>query len=126
MLYSRRIFFLIFCFLSFSQCFSQIFGGDPASVKWQQINTSYSRIIFPKGLDSVAKRITNIISFTRKPTQKTIGNQTGKINIVLQNETVISNGYVALGPFRSEFYLTPQQNSFEMGSIPWPDELSHT
>jgi hypothetical protein len=75
-------------------------------------------------MDSVASRITNIISFTAKPTQKTIGSLSKKINIVLQNQTVISNGYVSLGPFRSEFYLTPQQNSFEMGSIPWPDQLA--
>ena len=124
MRYSQRFLLLVIFAFCFSKSFSQIFGGDPASIKWQQINTSDSRVIFPKGLDSVASRITNIISFTRKPTTKTIGNHSGKINIVLQNQTVISNGYVALGPFRSEFYLTPQQNSFEMGSIPWPDELS--
>ncbi|MEO8822020.1 MAG: hypothetical protein ABI366_00500, partial [Ginsengibacter sp.] len=122
--YSLQSFFIIFCLLFSSRSFSQIFGGDPSSIKWRQINTSHSRVIFPAGLDSVATRISNIISFTAKPTQKTIGGQSKKINIVLKNQTVVSNGYVSLGPFRSEFYLTPQQNSFEMGSIPWPDELA--
>lgn len=107
-----------------SNAFSQVFGGDPASIKWKQINTSSSRVIFPKGLDSIATRITNIISFIKNPTQKTIGNQTKKINIVLQNQTTVSNAYVSLGPFRSEFFLTPDQNSFEMGSLPWPDQLT--
>lgn len=107
-----------------SNAFSQVFGGDPASIKWKQINTSSSRVIFAKGLDSVATRITNIISFIKNPTQKTIGNQTKKINIVLQNQTTVSNAYVSLGPFRSEFFLTPDQNSFEMGSLPWPDQLT--
>jgi hypothetical protein len=37
---------------------------------------------------------------------------------VLQNQTTISNAYVGLGPFRSEFFLTPAQNSFELGSLP--------
>jgi hypothetical protein len=106
------------------QGFSQVFGGDPSSIKWKQINTPDSRVIFPPGLDSVATRITNIISYIKTPTEKTIGNSSKKINIVLQNQTTVSNAYVSLGPFRSEFYLTPDQNSFEMGSLPWPDQLT--
>lgn len=124
MFFFRKIFLVFTIFLLTSGGYAQIFGGDPASVKWQQINTSSSRIIFPHGLDSVAERIANIISYIKYPTQKTIGNQSKKINIVLQNQTTVSNAYVALGPFRSEFYMTPDQNSFEMGSIPWPDQLA--
>ncbi len=124
MFYLRKFFLFIFLALICSNAFSQIFGGDPSSIKWKQINTSSSRVIFPAGMDSVARRITNIILFIRIPTQKTIGNQTKKINIVLQNQTTVSNAYVSLGPFRSEFFLTPDQNSFEMGSLPWPDQLT--
>jgi hypothetical protein len=124
MFYFRRIPILFFCTLLFNQSHAQIFGGDPPTIKWKQINTSSSRVIFPKGLDSVAQRITNIISFIKVPSEKTIGNQSKKINIVLQNQTTVSNAYVALGPFRSEFFLTPEQNSFKMGSIPWPDQLT--
>jgi hypothetical protein len=102
----------------------QIFGGNPPSEKWKQINTSASRVIFPQGQDSVANRITNIISFIRKPTQATIGNKFKKINIVLQNQTTITNGYVGLGPFRSEYFLTPSQNSFDLGSLVWHDQLT--
>ncbi len=124
MFYFRRILILFSCTLLFNRSHAQIFSGNPPSIKWKQINTSSSRVIFPKGLDSVAQRITSIISYIKIPTQKTIGNQSKKINIVLQKQTVVSNAYVALGPFRSEFYMTPQQNSFEMGSIPWPDQLT--
>jgi hypothetical protein len=112
--------FILFC----TQSFSQIFGGEAASTKWKQINTTNSRVIFPAGLDSVATRITNIITFTREPTEQTLGTKSKKINIVLHNHTTSANGYVALGPFRSEFYLTPSQNSFELGSLPWPDQLT--
>jgi hypothetical protein len=119
----KGFFFTFLLFFSFNG-FSQIFGGNPSSLKWKQINTSASRVIFPEGLDSVAKRITNIISFINEPTENTIGKKSKKINIVLQNQTTISNGYVGLGPFRSEFYLTPDQNSFSLGSLPWPDQLT--
>jgi len=120
----RRIFLLIVLSFIFSKGFSQVFGGDPPSVKWKQINTKDVRVIFPKGLDSEARRISNIISFIKVPTQRTIGNRNNKINIVLQNQTTVSNAYVSLGPFRSEFFMTADQNSFEMGSIPWPDQLT--
>ena len=124
MLYFRKFVLLILCSLIFSQSFSQVFGGDPPSIKWKQINTPLSRVIFPQGLDSVAGRITNIISFIKQPSTETIGNLSKKVNIVLQNQTTVSNAYVSLGPFRSEFFLTPEQNSFDMGSLPWPDQLT--
>jgi hypothetical protein len=104
--------------------YSQVFGGDPSSLKWKQINTPAARIIFPQGLDSVANRITNIISYIKYPTENTIGHKSRKINLVLQNQTTISNGYVNLGPFRSEFFLTPFQNPFDLGSLPWSDQLT--
>jgi hypothetical protein len=120
----RRITLVTIIVLFYFTGFSQIFGGNPPSLKWKQINTPASRVIFPAGLDSTATRITNIISFIKEPTGTTIGNKSKKINIVLQNQTTISNGYVALGPFRSEYFLTPFQNSFDLGSLPWPDQLT--
>ncbi|HXS56922.1 MAG TPA: hypothetical protein VN726_12415 [Hanamia sp.] len=120
---SKIVLLISIVFLT-SKGYSQVFGGDPSSLKWKQINTPAARIIFPKGLDSVANRITNIISSIKYPTENTIGHNTRKINLVLQNQTTISNGYVNLGPFRSEFLLTPYQNSFDLGSLPWPDQLT--
>ena len=115
--------FILLALFSFNG-FAQIFGGNQSSIKWKQINTPASRVIFPAGLDSVASRITNIISFIKEPTENTIGSRSKKINLVLQNQTTISNAYVGLGPFRSEFFMTPNQNSFDLGSLPWPDQLT--
>ena len=100
---------------------AQALGGDPAGIKWNSINAPESRIIFAKGLDSVAGRVSNII--------QTIGSdyalpRAKKLNIVLRHQTVNSNGYVSLGPYRSEFFLTPPQNSFSNGSLPWADQLA--
>src|SRR5204863_6534234 len=47
-----------------------------------------------------------------------------KINIVLQDQTTVANGYVGMGPFRSEFFLTPVPNNFQEGSIGWTDQLA--
>jgi hypothetical protein len=119
--------FAAILFLSISFCCevkAQTFGGNPPSIKWQQINTPAARVIFPRGMDSSASRVANIITFMNRDIAPTIGSRQKKINIVLQNQTTISNGYVGLAPFRSEYYLTPDQNSFELGSLPWADQLA--
>lgn len=103
---------------------AQIFGGTSPAIKWKQINIPEARIIFPAGLDSTANRIAEDIHFTAKPTRLTIGPKMKKVDIVLRNTGLASNGYVGLGPFRSEFYLTPPPNPFELGSTPWADLLA--
>lgn len=103
---------------------AQEFGGNPPSLKWKQINTPVSKVIFPAGLEPQATRVADITLFLNKATAPTIGDQTRKIDIVLQNQSVLSNGYVQLGPWRSEFFLTPLQNSLRLGSLAWVDQLA--
>ncbi|MEP6746853.1 MAG: hypothetical protein ABJB86_03955 [Bacteroidota bacterium] len=103
---------------------AQRFGGNPPSVKWQQVSNDAARVIFPAGMDTSASRVAAIDEQLNKITLHTIGQRRKRIDIVLHPNTIVSNGYVALAPFRSEFYLTPSQNSFELGSLPWQDMLA--
>ncbi len=121
-LISRASFIAFFVFFAVSAS-AQEFGGNPPSLKWKQVNNDTVRIIFPDGLQEVAKKIAAITG-QMGASQYTIGNLFRKINIVLQNQTTISNAYVGLGPRRSEFFMTPQQNSFELGSLPWYQQLA--
>src|SRR5437773_2071263 len=109
--YMKPIACLAFFLLLIYNLHAQRFGGNPPSMKWLQVNNDVARVIFPKGMDSSASRIAAIESLLGKVTLPTIGGSQQKINIVLHPNTIVSNGYVALGPFRSEFYLTPPQNS---------------
>ncbi|HWB91486.1 MAG TPA: hypothetical protein VG605_06520, partial [Puia sp.] len=102
---------------------AQVFGGNPPSLLWRQLNTDTARIIFPVGLDSQAQQVAAIVHTLARTTLPTIGHSQRKIDIVLQNQTTIPNGYVGLAPFRSEFQLTPEQNSFDLGSLPWQKML---
>ncbi|MCW3079586.1 hypothetical protein [Segetibacter sp.] len=102
----------------------QVFGGNPSSIKWNQITTDTARVIFPAGLEDAGRRVSSIIHELQKNHTETIGNKLRKINIVLQNQSTVSNAYVGLGPYRSEFYLNAPSNSFELGSINWVDLLS--
>ena len=103
---------------------AQQFGGNPPAHQWNQINTDSARIIFPKGLDSQANRVASIVHYLAAERPVSLGSQLKKINIVLQNETTVPNGYVQLGPYRSEFFLTPDLNNFGQGSISWGDQLA--
>ena len=71
---------------------AQVFGGNPPSLKWHQLNTDTARIIFPMGLDSQAQRVAAIVHQLSQTTLFTIGHTQRKINIVLQNQTTIANG----------------------------------
>lgn len=75
-------------------------------------------------MDSTAQRISSIVHWLAKNNPAPLGDQLHKINIVLQTQTIIANGYVSLAPFRSEYYLTPVLNNFDLGSINWPEGLA--
>lgn len=113
---------VLFCISSNLQ--AQVFGGNPANKRWSQVNGRAARVIFSKPLDTVALKVLGIVEELNTKTQASIGTKQEKVDIVLQNETVQSNGYVALGPYRSEFYLTPPQNSYLLGSLPWYEQLA--
>jgi len=83
-----------------------------------------AKVIFPVGLDSAGRLVANIISQMNNSIKPTIGTKQKQVSILMQNQTTIANGYVGLAPFRSEFYLTPEQNSFDLGSLPWPAQLA--
>ncbi|MEO7923834.1 MAG: hypothetical protein ABIR30_09160 [Chitinophagaceae bacterium] len=103
---------------------AQQFGGNPPSVKWKQINTDTARIIFRPGTDSQANRAASIVHYLAAQKPVSLGDKLKKIDIVLQDQTTVANGYVGLGPFRSEFFLTPAMNNFQEGSIGWTDQLA--
>ncbi|MDP9230383.1 MAG: hypothetical protein M3O67_06905, partial [Bacteroidota bacterium] len=118
-------FVVSFCWLPVAgYLYAQQFGGQPPSQKWSQVNTDTVRIIFPRGLDSQAQRVSSIVHWLADQKPFSLGNELHKINIVLQNQTTIANGYVGLGPFRSEYFLNPNPNNFELGSIAWSDMLA--
>src|SRR3954449_9404437 len=92
---------IIFWFIFFISAISdaQQFGGNPSSIKWRQINTDTARVVFPAGLEAAGERVASIVHDLQKNHVATMGRHLRKINIVLQNQTTISNAYVGLGPF---------------------------
>ncbi len=103
---------------------AQSLGGHPSNVKWQEINTKNVRVIFPKGLEDRAFRIANIINYVNANNTYSVGDKSKRLDLVLQTNQVISNGFVALAPYRSEFFGTGLQNNNLLGTLDWLDVLS--
>jgi hypothetical protein len=117
-------FFLFAWGISIGNAGAQIFGGTPPSVNWKVLHSGPADIIFPPELDSAARQVAFLVTGLSHTTLSTIGNKQKPIDIVFHNLTTVPNGYVQLAPFRSEFQLTPAQNSFELGSLPWNQTLA--
>jgi hypothetical protein len=112
--------------ISFLFCSShaQQFSGFRPSTKWKQINTDTAKIIFESSSQLQAQRVATIIHQIAKEQPTSLGNGLQKINVVLHKNTTLANGYVALAPFRSEYYLVPSSNIFELGNLPWNEYLA--
>jgi len=103
--------------------FAQIFNAEqnPLSVKWRQINVSGFRLIYPAELEREAQRMANTVSHIYPQIGSSLGRQKTSIPILLQNQGVIANGFVQLGPKKSEFYATPPQ---QFDSQDWLNNLA--
>ncbi len=100
---------LLFIPLLSAQIPANPIGLNPPGLKWRQINTDKVQVIFPTGLDSAGLRVANTVHYLWDHGNTSIGDQMHKVTILLQNQTIVPNGFVTVGPFRSEYYMTPPQ-----------------
>ena len=114
----------IFLLFLVQQVAAQNFGGFPPSTNWRQLNSDTARVIYTGPAQWQAQRVATLIHRMAADTPFSIGRRLKKINVVLHGNTTQANGYVALGPFRSEFYLIPGSNIFDFGNLPWHENLA--
>jgi hypothetical protein len=118
------VFFLVFISTLPMWSAAQRFGGNSPSIKWRQIQSRAGNLIFSQRGEELAKRVTTVINNLAWVTNGSLGEELKPINIVLQEQPLVTNGYVGLAPWRSEFYLTPFQNSLYFGTTKWIDNLA--
>ena len=87
-------------------------GQAPASVKWSQINTTNFQIIYPDDFYHEANRVANLLEYMYSYIAADYVLKPEKISIILYNQSVLSNGYVAWAPRRSEWITTPPRESY--------------
>lgn len=98
-----------------------ILGQDPASIKWNQISSPTTNIIFPEGFEESAQRYANLIEVSHKSILFPYINSTKQLKIVLHNRTVVSNAMVSPTPFHADFFSLPDQNTYAQL---WDKQLS--
>ncbi len=124
-MYSFRTFtFVVFFIIPFCSYTQFQIGAHPSDIEWQQIDNNQVKVIYPKGQDQKAARIANLIAYMAEEQLASIGLRTKKIDLILQTNQVLSNGYAALSPYRTEFFGTPPQSNQFLGSIDWLDALT--
>ena len=115
--------FLLLFFLFYISLHSQGVGLNPQNVQWQVFKTNQVNVIFDKQATEHARRAATIIAYLDENGRRSIGEKNKKFDLVLRHYSAIPNGYAALAPFRSEFYLTPPESPI-LGSLQWVDVLT--
>ncbi len=109
---------------SFSEILAQAnVGVNRPGIRWSQIESDGYWIIYPENRYGDAARVANTLDYILGNDSLTLSYPKITIPIILQNQTVIPNGFVSIGPWRSEFYLNPPQFQFA-GITPWIDLLT--
>lgn len=103
--------------------FSSVPAQDPPTIRWKQLESSHYQIIFPEEISPGAKRIANQLEFYHNRTGESMGGHHEGIPIVLRNRSAVSNAYVTLAPWKSEWHHIPLPLK-EMGSMEWYELLA--
>lgn len=103
---------------------AQTLGANRSAIKWKVIKTPAANIIFAPELSKKAYKVADIINYMKENNSLSIGPHEHKIDILIRNETIVPNGYVALGPYRSEFFATPPDRFNRIGATDWLEHLT--
>lgn len=119
------IFASLLCGNAYAQFYSN--GNEPVSTKWSQIRTEDYRVIFPSGMDSLAREYAISLERVKAPVGGSLGwkpNQSYRspMPVVLHPYTTEANGFVSWCPRRMELYTVPDFYSPE--PLPWVQQLS--
>ncbi|QEC53120.1 hypothetical protein [Anseongella ginsenosidimutans] len=87
------------------------YGQNPPGLNWKKIETPHFQLLFPESISAEAQRTANILEHLREYESAIFGPFPEKTPVILQNQTVISNGFVIMGPRRVELFTTPPQDN---------------
>ncbi|MBR4586426.1 MAG: hypothetical protein IKN00_07105 [Bacteroidales bacterium] len=101
-------------------------GADPGGLRWSQIETPTYRVVYPRGLDSLARAYAQTLEQAATPVGGSIGIRPNaaygnKMPVVLHVWTAYSNGQVTWTPRRMELLTVP--DAFPDETTPWMRQL---
>ena len=96
---------------------------NPSHIHWKKIDTDHFEIIFPKEIESKAQRVAHLVEKAYPYVTRSLEVKPPKIPLVLHNQNLDSNGFVALAPRRSEWFITPSTDP-ELSNTEWLKTLA--
>ncbi|MHA8079947.1 hypothetical protein VR610_02220 [Aquirufa regiilacus] len=125
----RKLLCLLLCCLSLNGWAQFILlDQNPFSLKFYKIsmNAAPLDLYFPAGFDSVAQLTAHKLEASWAKTGSGFPKNTRRFPILIQNQGLVSNGFVSLFAPRAEFLTTPSQDAALLGTNDWlPLLVSH-
>lgn len=82
-------------------------GADPSSARWNIIKGDNFRVIYPRGLDSLAREYLYNFEIARPRTQVGLKIEDSEVPLILHPYTLSSNATVVWAPRRVDIFTTP-------------------
>ncbi|GAB6278707.1 MAG: hypothetical protein STSR0006_07050 [Lentimicrobium sp.] len=126
-MYLKRLIFSVVLVLSLFflhyQCEAQFFygGEDPSDIQWRQIETSYHRVVFPKGEEKLGEKYSESLRKVLSNKYYTRNLKLPRLDVLLHTQTLTSNAWVSWAPARMEIFTTPPQ---DLSAVSWPNYLA--
>ncbi len=101
-------------------------GEDPAHVKWYTLESAHYQLIYPRGLDSLARVYATQLEQFRVPVGRSYGvipgdGQWKKLPVLLHPFSPYPNGSVSWAPARMDLYTLPNADCSD--PAPWSIQL---
>ncbi len=102
-------------------------GDNPASTKWHSTETAHYKIIYPEGLDSLARVYGRSLEKYRPVIGSSAGYLPGeythgKLPVIMHGFNAASNGSVAWAPKHMDLFTSPQ--AYNPEPMTWTDMLT--
>ena len=126
----RAIAFLLLFLLGAAQpAHAQFYtmGADPGGLRWSSLDTPTYQLIYPRGLDSLARVYAQALERAAVPVGASLGFRPNdayrrRMPVVLHTASAQSNGQVTWTPRRMELLTTP--DAFSLDATPWANLLA--
>ncbi len=112
--------------LSLAQTTYSILDQNPFSVRHRTLKLQRFpvQIIYPEGLDSLAQVTANSLDRSLAQVGQGMGVSLHPWKVVLQNQGMLSNGFVSLAAPRAEYFMMPPQDPSLIGTNDWINLLA--
>lgn len=128
MKYFRLLAFIVFlCSPALAKAQFYTVGDDPGRLKWYSIETPEFKIIYPSGLDSLARVYGGLLEKYRIPVSRSARYAPGemtrrKMPVILHAYNAQSNGSVAWAPKRMDLFTSPE--GYKAEAMSWETMLA--